>query len=83
MKRFFLQGDERRIPAEYRRIVGDVLARLNAATTPEDLNLPGFALHPLKGDRAGYWAIAVGRNWRIVFRFAEEGIADVNFLDYH
>ena len=83
MRRLFLRGDARRIPAEHRRAVGEVLARRNAATTPEDLNLPGFALHPLKGDPAGHWAISVGGNWRIIFRFAEGEVADVNDLGYH
>lgn len=83
MKRFFLRGDARRIPAEHRQAVQDVLTRLNVATTPEDLDLLGFSLHPLKGNRTGHWAISVGKNWRIVFRFTEGGVADVNYLDYH
>ena len=83
LKRFFLRGDPRRIPAEHRQAVRDAFTRLNAATVPEDLNLPGFALHPLRGDHAGYRAISVGRNRRIVFRLAEGGVADVNYLDYH
>lgn len=83
MKRFFLRGDASRIQAEHRQTVRDALARLNAATHPEDLNLPGFSLHPLKGRRAGFWAISVGRNWRIIFRFTGDGVADVDYLDYH
>ena len=56
---------------------------LNAATTPEDMDLPGFSLHSLKGNYAGLWAISVGRNWRIMFRFAKGGVTDVDYLDYH
>jgi len=44
------------------------------------MNLPGFRLHRLKGDYAGYWAVTVRANWRVIFRFED---ADVDYLDYH
>ena len=47
------------------------------------MDLPGFRLHPLKGDRAGYWAISVSRNWRVVFRFEGGDATDVDLIDYH
>ena len=53
------RGDGRRIRAEHREIVCGVLARLNASATPGDMDLPGFRLHPLKGDFAGYWAVTI------------------------
>lgn len=61
----------------------DILARLNAAVTPEDMNLPGFKLHRLKGDFAKYWAVTVRANWRIIFRFDEGDAFGVDYLDYH
>ncbi len=60
-----------------------VLARLDEATEPGDMNLPGFGLHPLKGDLAGHWAVTVSRNWRIVFRFDGRDVRDVDLIDYH
>ena len=60
-----------------------ILARLDEAAQPQDMNLPGFGLHRLKGDLAGYWAIRVSANWRIVFRFADGGVSDVDLIDYH
>ena len=63
------RGDPRRIRAERRETVRDILARLNASASPMDMNVPGFRLHPLKGDRAGFWAVTVRANWRVVFRF--------------
>ncbi len=48
-----------------------------------DMNLPGFRLHPLKGDRRGYWAVSVSDNWRIVFRFEGENVCNVDLIDYH
>ena len=53
------------------------------AAKPEDMNLPGLRLHPLKGDRAGYWAVKVSANWRVVFRFDGRDVRDVDLTDYH
>jgi toxin HigB-1 len=53
------------------------------ATEPRHLDLPGWRLHPLRGDLAGYWSITVSGNWRIIFRFAEGDATDVDLLDYH
>ena len=47
------------------------------------MNLPGLRLHPLKGDRAGYWAVKVSANWRVVFRFDGRDVRDVDLTDYH
>jgi proteic killer suppression protein len=47
------------------------------------MNLPGFGLHQLKGDRKGTWSIAVSGNWRITFRFQGADALDVDFEDYH
>jgi proteic killer suppression protein len=61
----------------------DILARLDAARTVADMNLPGLRLHPLKGDLKGLWAVTVRANWRVVFRFADPDAFDVDYLDYH
>jgi proteic killer suppression protein len=55
--------------------VEDILGRLDQATTPEALNLPGYRLHPLKGDLRGFWSVTVRANWRIIFRFEGEDAA--------
>ena len=77
------RGDLRRIHPEHREIVRDILVRLNASAVPEDMNLPGFRLHPLRGGYAGFWAVTVRANRRIVFRFEDGHAADVDYLDYH
>lgn len=82
-RRFFERGDESRIRAEHREVLRDILARLNASAVPADMDLPGFRLHPLKGAYAGYWAVTVRANWRVVFRFEEGHAVDVDYLDYH
>ena len=61
----------------------DILARLNASTTPGDMDLPGFGLHPLKGNYSGFWAVTVRANWRVIFRFEEGHAIDVDYQDYH
>ncbi len=48
-----------------------------------DLNLPGFRLHQLKGDRRGTWAIDISGNWRLAFKFQDGDALDVNLEDYH
>ena len=60
-----------------------ILARLDEPTAPTGMDLQSFQLHPLKGDLAGYWAVAVSGNWRIVFRFAGADATDVELVDYH
>ncbi len=59
------------------------LTALDTATCIEDMDLPGFRLHPLKGDRKGLWAVDVNRNWRIVFAFEEGNAFVVDYEDYH
>ncbi len=83
LKRFFERGDKSRIRADHRETVRDILARLNAAAAPEDMVLPGFRAHPLKGEYAGFWAVTVRANWRVIFRFEEGHAVDVDYLDYH
>ncbi len=60
-----------------------ILARLEIAVQPKDLDLPGWRLHPLKGELNGYWSVTVNGNWRVVFRFEEDEVTDVDYLDYH
>ena len=60
-----------------------ILARLDEAASPNDMGLPGYRLHPLKGRLAGYWSVTVSGNWRIVFRFEDGHATDVDLIDYH
>ncbi len=59
------------------------LADLDDAGKPSDLDLPGYQLHPLKGDLKGFWSISISANWRIIFRFEEGDAYDVDLVDYH
>ena len=63
--------------------IADVLAHLDQATKPADLDLPGYRLHPLKGDFKGFWSVTISGNWRIIFRLKEGDAFDVDLVDYH
>ena len=82
--RMLFEGDNRRrIAAAQVDKIKRVLARLDEVTDVNQMGLPGFGLHPLKGDRAGYWSVSVSGNWRIVFRFEGGNASDVDLVDYH
>ncbi len=63
--------------------VSRLLDRLNVAVKPEDMDLPGYRFHALKGNRNGHFSVTVTANWRLTFRFEGEDAFDVNLEDYH
>jgi proteic killer suppression protein len=83
LKRLYEDDDPRGVMAEHLTKLRNILARLDAAGTVEDMNLPGFNLHPLKGRLQGSMAVTVRANWRVIFRFADGHASDVDYLDYH
>lgn len=83
LKRLYEQDDRSKLPPDMVNRIRDILAALDVAEDPKDLDRPSFRLHPLKGGRKGQWAITVRANWRIVFRFEGRDVHDVDFVDYH
>jgi proteic killer suppression protein len=83
LKRLYEDDDPRGVLREHTVKLRDILARLDAATTLADMDLPGFRLHPLKGELKGLWAVTVRANWRVIFRFAEGDAMDIDYADYH
>jgi len=83
LKRLFERNDRSGIRPGLLEAVEDILGRLDQATTPQALNLPGYKLHPLKGQLRGFWSVTVRANWRIMFRFDGEDAVDVELIDYH
>jgi toxin HigB-1 len=71
------------VQPEYADKLERILARLDEADEAEDMDLPGYRLHPLKGDLAGLWSIMVSCNWRLVFRFDDGDADEVDLVDYH
>jgi proteic killer suppression protein len=83
LKRLYEDDHSRGVIGEHTEKLRDILARLDAASTISDMDLPGFRLHPLKGDLRGFWAVTVRANWRIIFRLADGDVLDVDYVDYH
>ena len=82
LKRLYDRGDRRGVQAAQADRIERILARLDQAAVPAQMDLPGFRLHPLKGDLAGLWSVSVSGNWRIVFRFDGADVRDVDLIDY-
>lgn len=83
LQRFFTKSDHRGIPAQFALRIERMLDRLDASVRPADMDVPGYRFHPLKGERAGEFAVSVSGNWRITFGFDGEDAVEVNLEDYH
>jgi proteic killer suppression protein len=83
LKRLHEDDDPRGVISEHIDKLRDILARLDAAGEISDMDLPGFRLHPLKGEFKGLWAVTVRANWRVIFRVANGDVLDVDYVDYH
>lgn len=83
IKNLYEKGDRSQIRPDLVGKVEQILTVLDAANSPQALDLPGYRLHPLKGDRKGFWAVTVRANWRIIFRFEHGDVFDVELIDYH
>lgn len=83
LKRLFEDDDRRGVNPKLAEVVESVLDMLNVAQAPEDLDIHGFRLHPLKGDRKGQWSMTLSGNWRIVFEFEGTDVTNVDLVDYH
>lgn len=80
---FFRTGSVAKIQHRHARRLRLILGRLNVATEPRDMALPGLRLHPLKGRLEGRWAVQVSGNWRVTFTFVEQDADEVDYEDYH
>ncbi|MBU3605179.1 MULTISPECIES: type II toxin-antitoxin system RelE/ParE family toxin [unclassified Polynucleobacter] len=80
---FFETGNKAGIQSMHAPRLSRQLARLNEASSWEDMNLPGWRLHVLKGKLVGHFSIVVSGNWRLTFKFEGEDAVLVNYQDYH
>ena len=83
IKKFYETGNTAGIQSKHQQKLRIRLTALDTATCIEDMDLPGFRLHPLKGDKKGLWAIDVSKNWRVVFKFEEGNAYFIDYEDYH
>jgi proteic killer suppression protein len=83
VKRFFLTGSTAGIRAAHAGKLARQLQRLDVARSPQDMNVPGWKLHGLKGNLAGRWSVSVSGNWRLTFAFDGEDAVLIDYQDYH
>jgi proteic killer suppression protein len=83
LKRLYERGDPSRLRADQAERIALALADLEDARKPQDLDLPGYRLHRLKGDLKGCWSIWISANWRIIFRFEGGDAYEVDLINYH
>jgi toxin HigB-1 len=79
---FYETGSTRGIWADHGKRLARMLQFMDRAQVADDLNIPGWRLHPLKGGLDGYWSLGVSGNWRVIFRFIGSDIELVDYLDY-
>ena len=83
LKKYFQTGSVAGIQVKHQRKLRMQLTAIDTAQEIDDINLPGFKLHHLKGDRDGIWSITVNGNWRITFEFIDGNAYILNYEDYH
>jgi proteic killer suppression protein len=83
LKRFIEDDDRSKLPADMVERIRDIVTLLDSISTVEDADLPPYRLHALKGDLKGFYAMTVRSNWRIIFRFEDGDVLDLDFVDYH
>jgi toxin HigB-1 len=83
LKQLYETGSSRGINAAHKGKLLSILAALDVAVGPEELRLPSYRLHALKGELKGHWSIWVNGNWRVTFRFIGSDVELVDYQDYH
>jgi proteic killer suppression protein len=84
LKQLFQDGNHKGVPAEFADKLQRMLTALHFAHSIDEIDLvPGWKLHPLKGDLKGYWSLTVTRNYRLIFRFLHGEAHDLDLIDYH
>ena len=83
LKNFYEKDNPKGLRADQVEKIARILSRLDEADRVAGMGLPGFKLHPLKGNLKGFWAVSVSGNWRIIFRFEGGHAHDVDLRDYH
>ena len=83
LARFYETGSLAGIQAQHARRLRMLLAALDTATVIEDMDIPGFRLHSLKGDLKGRWSVWANGNWRLTFEFREGNAYLLDYEDYH
>jgi proteic killer suppression protein len=82
LKRLYERDDHSGVRPDFANTIQEILTVLDDVAAPQELDLPGYRLHPLKGNLKGFWSVTVRANWRIIFRFEGADAFDVELIDY-
>ena len=83
LRKLFETGSTSGIQVNLAKRLRMQLAALDTAQAVEDMDIPGFRLHPLKGQMRGRWSITVNGNWRLTFEFQDGNAYVLDYEDYH
>lgn len=83
LRQFYEKGNAAKLNPQWVKRIRLILGALDAATQPDDMNIPGFHYHALAGNKVGFYAVRVTGNWRIIFRYEDGFATDVDLIDYH
>jgi toxin HigB-1 len=83
LERLFREGKVKGVPKELEKRIRVRLEVIDSAEVVDDIRIPGYDLHELKGERKGTWSIKVSGNWRITFNFENSDAYDIELEDYH
>jgi len=83
LEKFYQSGSTKGIQANHAKKLRMQFAALDTAQSIDDMDIPGYRLHQLTGDRRGIWSITVNANWRLSFEFEEGNVYILNYEDYH
>ena len=83
LKNLYRTGSAAKVNPDHADKLRRILGVLDQASSPDEVDLPGFRLHALKGEYDSFYAVQVSGNWRVIFRFEGDQVTDVDYLDYH
>jgi proteic killer suppression protein len=83
LRSYYEKGDTSKLQSQHLAKIRLILTRLDAASVPEEMQVPGYNLHQLSGDLKGFWSVKVNGNYSIIFRFKGINACDVDYIDYH
>jgi toxin HigB-1 len=83
LQRLYERNDRSGVNPQHAARLAEILTVLDSASIIEDVAVPSHRLHALGGDRKGFWALTVRANWRLVFRFENGTVSNLDLVDYH
>lgn len=83
IEKLFFEDDRSKVNQDHVSKLLRILDRLDASTGPQDMNLPGYHFHELKGKYKNIWSVWVAGNWRVTFQFEGQNVINVDYQDYH